>query len=218
MSSTSSASFMGFAWDSAYTTSNKLDNMKNQTAPVEFNLVTETPSEAIIRINLAKPENIEKFSGRFWHGQKGDGKYAVLGTVIDHANIKFQGHTFNNGEFIDHPVEFRITEEQCEALLEGVEEYGARVAEVKLLVTGEPAIKELTIRGVPTNAVVFWGTIQGFREGSAALTSDEFTSKEDVVEFLKKGKDAARQSREQYRAMMQMANEVAQEQSENALA
>ena len=187
---------------------------------MDFQLQTETPSQAIVRLSLAKPENIEKFGGRFWHGQRGDGMMAFLGQIVDSSNIRFAGETFNNGEFNGTSIEVRISPEDCDALLESVEDIQTRIAEVKVIITGEAAMKTLTVNGEPKNSIVIWGSVAGVRQGSSNLESDKFDSREQVLKFLEGNRETARKSRAEYRAGLAMANAVKNdaEVSNNALA
>lgn len=183
----------------------------------EFALQTETPSEAILRLALAKEDNREKFGGPFWTKQRADGRYAILATIVDCTNIKFQGRTLKSEKLIDTNVELRITEEDLEALQEATFDMTARIVELKVNVVGDMILKELTLKdGTATRNVYLFGSIEGVREGSSNLSSDTFESEEDIYAFLGENQSKNRAGRDAYRAAQQMASTM--QENANALA
>lgn len=174
---------------------------------MSFQLNTTT-AEAIIRINLAKPENIAKFGGRIWHSQKGDGNYAFLGVIQETAGVTIQGHKIES-ELNEVSVEIRVGEEDILNLLGELEEYTQRVAEVKITLMAEPAMKTLTLKsGQKQNAVVLYGAIAGVRPSSSKLDSDVFTSKDEITNFLAQNRKAREQNLNDSRSGMRMATEA----------
>lgn len=183
-----------------------------------FQLTTETPSELIVRLNLAKDENVDKFGGRFWHKQRADGSWAFLASIVDCVNIKTQGRTIKSEKLINANVEVRVPEDDLQNLLEGVEDMETRVVEVKLLVRGEIILKTLTLKtGEKAKNIYVPADITGIRQGTSNLSSDDFESEEDIDAFLEENVKKNLAGRDAYRAAQQMANETAN-QSENVLA
>ena len=184
-----------------------------------FELNAQQPTEAIIRLNLAKTENTEKFGGRIWTGEKGDGRFAVLGTVVTTSNLTFRGREIAPASIQDAQVEVRLTDEDKVSLLEALETIVGRVAEIHITLTGEIAMKKLTLQtGETVNSIVFVAALNGVRQGSGALSSDEFATEDELNDFLAEAQAKTRNSQSNYRAEMQAARQGAPVPSANIMA
>lgn len=206
-----------FCMETIYTlnTGNNMNNLNNNP----FSLNTEAPAEALVRIALAKEGNYDKFGGKVWHKQRADGNYAILGTIVESANLKFKGRPLDSSRLVDTSVEVRVSAEDMSDFLEALEDMDTRIVEIKLLVTADLTCKKLTLRsGETANSVYLFGNITGVRRAASTLTSDEL-SEDELHNFLAENQAKNRAGRDAYRAAQQMANSsIQEEQSANALA
>jgi hypothetical protein len=168
----------------------------------------EQPAQAIVRLNLAKPENVDRFGGRIWHGQRGDGSWCFLGGVSQTVNIKYRGMSLTDDMLADVGVEVRVNGEEMEELLEALDDIETRVADVHIRLKAEPVFKRLTLKdGSTSNSTVFFATIIGVRQAEVTLQGDDFESKDDLMTFLAENRQKRQERREDYRASLDASNE-----------
>ncbi len=171
--------------------------------------INNNPASAVIRVNLSRPENVAK-QGIVYNSLKGDGSYAILGSVVDSINISYKGMNVPADAIKDANVEVRIAEQNLEMFLAEAEKVNTRAVEVKLVMTAEPSFKKLTLKnGDEVNSIVFFGVIEAVREASSILEGDSFETEEDFLGFLKGAQEIARNNRSNARTQLQLARESA---------
>lgn len=172
--------------------------------------INEAPAEAIVRLNLAKSDNVEKFGGRIWHGERSDGRFAILGKAVNVSNVKFRGMEIKQSKIADAQIEVRLTPDDKDTLLQDLEELEGRVAEIHVVLVAEPTLGTLTLKdGTAAKSIIFYAQLMGCRPGTSALQSDEFASQDELDAFLEDASKSTRQSANDYRAQMLAARQGA---------
>lgn len=184
----------------------------NPFSTESFQLTQEPPSEAIITLNLAKTENVEKFGGRIWTSERGDGSYAVLGKVSELSNIKYNDFQVKKEMLNGAQIEVRLSAEDRELLLSELENIQGRVADIHIAVTGSTTFGTLTLAdGTEAPSAIFPGVLLGVRQGTATIQGDEFESQEAFDAFCANMASKTKSSANEYRAQMQLARATAPE-------
>ena len=125
-----------------------------------FQLTQEAPSEAIITLNLAKTENVERFGGRIWTTERGDGSYAVLGKVNELSNVKYNNFLVKKEMLNGAQIEVRLSSEDKERLLGELENIQGRVADIHIAVTSNTTFGTLTLAdGTEAPSAIFPGVL-----------------------------------------------------------
>ena len=150
-----------------------------------------------------------------WTAQRGDGRYAILGKIVDLANVYNAGRLIKIEKAKGGQVELRISEEDKDYLFEELEELESRGAHVTVQLDGPVSASRLTLQtGEVVPSAVFPSEILDVTVATSTLQSDHFETDEDHDKFWEENAQRANQSLSAYRAGLQAAQAAQEEISE----
>ena len=169
------------------------------------------PSQAILLVWRSTPASIEKGQDVIWNNQRGDGRFAVLGKIVDLANV------YNNGRLVKiekakgGQVEIRLTEEDKDYLLEEADEIKGAL-HVTIQLDAPLSARRLTLQtGEVVPSVVMPAHIINVELAPTTLESDVFETEEEEDNFWSENQARAQESLSSYRAGLAAAKQASEE-------